>query len=153
MRVEDVVNEITAYTILDRSDLNIDYISSIYNIIVVYNSPSTLYAKIRNRDVICVRSDSSENMWREFCHEFAHFYMHFGNQTKMKSLFNYKQEAEAEKFSLLLRMPERLIVSNNLWTVDLIIEYFRVPFKDAYQRLELLMNRSKTHRLVSIKSI
>src|SRR5699024_5349047 len=109
MRVEDIVNEITAYTILDRSDLNIDYISSIYNIIVVYNSPTTLYAKIRNRDVICVRNDSSENMWHEFCHEFAHFYMHFGNQTKMKSLFNYKQEAEAEKFSLLLRMPERLI--------------------------------------------
>lgn len=153
MRVEDVVNDITAYTILDRSDLNIDYISSIYNIIVVYNSPTTLYTKIRNRDVICVRNDSSENMWHEFCHEFAHFYMHFGNQTKMKSLFNYKQEAEAEKFSLLLRMPERLIVTNNLWTVDLIIEYFRVPFKDAYRRLELLMNRSKTHRLVGVKSI
>ncbi|MBO3062778.1 ImmA/IrrE family metallo-endopeptidase [Mammaliicoccus fleurettii] len=153
MRVEEVVNEITAYTILDKNDLNIDYISSIYNIIVVYNSPTTLYAKIRNRDVICVRSDSSENMWREFCHEFAHFYMHLGNQTKMKGLFNYKQEAEAEKFSLLLRMPERLIVTHNLWTVELIMGYFRVSFEDAYQRLELLMNRSKTHRLVGVKLI
>ena len=50
-------------------------------------------------------------------------------------------------------MPERLIVTNNLWTVDLIIEYFRVSFNDAYRRLELLMNRSKTHRLIGIKSI
>ena len=36
---------------------------------------------------------------------------------------------------------------------DLIIEYFRVSFNDAYRRLELLMNRSKTHRLVGVKSI
>jgi|SRR5699024_205724 len=153
MRVEDIVNEITAYTILDRSDLNIDYLSSIYNILLVYNAPTTLYAKIRNRDVICVRNESPENMWRSFCHEFAHFYMHLGNQTKLNRLYNYKLEAEAEKFSLLLRMPERLIVSNELWTVDKIVAYFNVPYKDAYQRIELLINRSKTHPLVGVKSI
>ncbi|MFI3379289.1 ImmA/IrrE family metallo-endopeptidase [Mammaliicoccus sciuri] len=153
MRVEDIVNELTAYTILDKSDLNIDFLSNIYNILVVYNSPITLYAKVRNRDVIFIKNDSNENMWKAFCHEFAHFYLHFGNQNKTKHLFNFKQEAEAEKFSLLLRMPERLIVTNELWTAELIVHYFNVTYLEAYKRLEMLINRSKSHRLVGIKSI
>lgn len=153
MRVEEIVNELTAYTILDKSDLNIDFLSNIYNILVVYNSPITLYAKVRNRDVIFIKNDSNENMWKAFCHEFAHFYLHFGNQNKTKHLFNFKQEAEAEKFSLLLRMPERLIVTNELWTVELIVHYFKVTYLEAYKRLEMLINRSKSHRLVGIKSI
>ncbi len=153
MRVEDIVNELTAYTILDKSDLNIDFLSNIYNILVVYNSPITLYAKVRNRDVIFIKNDSNENMWKAFCHEFAHFYLHFGNQNKTKHLFNFKQEAEAEKFSLLLRMPERLIVTNELWTAELIVHYFKVTYLEAYKRLEMLINRSKSHRLVGIKSI
>lgn len=153
MRVEEIVNELTAYTILDKSDLNIDFLSNIYNILVVYNSPITLYAKVRNRDVIFIKNDSNENMWKAFCHEFAHFYLHFGNQNKTKHLFNVKQEAEAEKFSLLLRMPERLIVINELWTAELIVHYFNVTYLEAYKRLEMLINRSKSHRLVGIKSI
>lgn len=153
MRVEEIVNELTAYTILDKSDLNIDFLSNIYNILVVYNSPITLYAKVRNRDVIFIKNDSNENMWKAFCHEFAHFYLHFGNQNKTKHLFNFKQEAEAEKFSLLLRMPERLIVTNELWTVELIVHYFKVTYLEAYKRIEMLINRSKSHRLVGIKSI
>ncbi|WP_436867341.1 ImmA/IrrE family metallo-endopeptidase [Mammaliicoccus sciuri] len=153
MRVEDIVNELTAYTILDKSDLNIDFLSNIYNILVVYNSPITLYAKVRNRDVIFIKNDSNQNMWKAFCHEFAHFYLHFGNQNKTKHLFNFKQEAEAEKFSLLLRMPERLIVTNELWTAELIVHYFKVTYLEAYKRLEMLINRSKSHRLVGIKSI
>lgn len=153
MRVEDIVNELTAYTILDKSDLNIDFLSNIYNILVVYNSPITLYAKVRNRDVIFIKNDSKENMWKAFCHEFAHFYLHFGNQNKTKHLFNFKQEAEAEKFSLLLRMPERLIVTNELWTAELIVHYFKVTYLEAYKRLEMLINRSKSHRLVGVKSI
>lgn len=153
MRVEEIVNELTAYTILDKSDLNIDFLSNIYNILVVYNSPITLYAKVRNRDVIFIKNDSNENMWKAFCHEFAHFYLHFGNQNKTKHLFNFKQEAEAEKFSLLLRVPERLIVTNELWTVELIVHYFKVTYLEAYKRLEMLINRSKSHRLVGIKSI
>ncbi|WP_436878292.1 ImmA/IrrE family metallo-endopeptidase [Mammaliicoccus sciuri] len=153
MRVEEIVNELTAYTILDKSDLNIDFLSNIYNILVVYNSPITLYAKVRNRDVIFIKNDSNENMWKAFCHEFAHFYLHFGNQNKTKHLFNFKQEAEAEKFSLLLRMPERLIVTNELWTAELIVHYFKVTYLEAYKRLEMLINRSKSHRLVGIKSI
>lgn len=153
MRVEDIVNELTAYTILDKSDLNIDFLSNIYNILVVYNSPITLYAKVRNRDVIFIKNDSNENMWKAFCHEFAHFYLHFGNQNKTKHLFNFKQEAEAEKFSLLLRMPERLIVTNELWTAELIVHYFKVTYLEAYKRLEMLINRSKSYRLVGIKSI
>lgn len=153
MRVEEIVNELTAYTILDKSDLNIDFLSNIYNILVVYNSPITLYAKVRNRDVIFIKNDSNENMWKAFCHEFAHFYLHFGNQNKTKHLFNFKQEAEAEKFSLLLRMPERLIVTNELWTAELIVHYFKVTYLEAYKRLEMLINRSKSNRLVGIKSI
>ncbi|WP_204256402.1 ImmA/IrrE family metallo-endopeptidase [Mammaliicoccus sciuri] len=153
MRVEDIVNELTAYTILDKSDLNIEFLSNIYNILVVYNSPITLYAKVRNRDVIFIKNDSNENMWKAFCHEFAHFYLHFGNQNKTKHLFNFKQEAEAEKFSLLLRMPERLIVTNELWTAELIVHYFNVTYLEAYKRLEMLINRNKSHRLVGIKSI
>lgn len=153
MRVEDIVNELTAYTILDKSDLNIEFLSNIYNILVVYNSPITLYAKVRNRDVIFIKNGSNENMWKAFCHEFAHFYLHFGNQNKTKHLFNFKQEAEAEKFSLLLRMPERLIVTNELWTAELIVHYFKVTYLEAYKRLEMLINRSKSHRLVGIKSI
>lgn len=153
MRVEDIVNDITAYTILDNSDLNIELLSNIYNILVVYNSPITLYAKVRNRDVIFVKNDTTENMWKAFCHEFAHFHLHFGNQTKTKNLFNFKQEAEAEKFSLLLRMPERLIVTNELWTAEQLVYYFKVTYLEAYKRLEMLINRSKTHRLVGVKSI
>lgn len=153
MRVEEIVNELTAYTILDKSDLNIDFLSNIYNILVVYNSPITLYAKVRNRDVIFIKNDSNENMWKAFCHEFAHFYLHFGNQNNTKHLFNFKQEAEAEKFSLLLRMPERLIVTNELWTAELIVHYFKVTYLEAYKRLEMLINRSKSRRLVGIKSI
>ncbi|MGY0683415.1 ImmA/IrrE family metallo-endopeptidase [Mammaliicoccus sciuri] len=152
MRVEDIVNELTAYTILDKSDLNIEFLSNIYNILVVYNSPITLYAKVRNRDVIFIKNDSNEDMWKAFCHEFAHFYLHYGNQNKTKYLFNIKQEAEAEKFSLLLRMPESLIVTNKLWTVDQVMQYFNVSYEDAYLRMELLANRSKTNRLVGINS-
>ncbi|WP_426392595.1 hypothetical protein [Mammaliicoccus sciuri] len=50
-------------------------------------------------------------------------------------------------------MPERLIVTNELWTVELIVHYFKVTYLEAYKRLEMLINRSKSHRLVGIKSI
>lgn len=67
-------------------------------------------------------------------------------------MFNEKQEAEAETFSLLMRMPERIIVDNKLWTVDQVIHYFNVSYEDAYLRMELLANRTKTNRLVGINS-
>ncbi|WP_147640736.1 ImmA/IrrE family metallo-endopeptidase [Mammaliicoccus lentus] len=153
MIMEDVINEITAYTIMDRFDLTIDYLSTIHNILIIYNDSINLYSNFKNRDVIFIKNDSSQIMWECFCHEFGHFYLHQTNQDRMNKLYNFKQEAEAEKFSLLLRMPERLIVSNELWTADKIVSYFNVSYKEAYQRIELLMNRSKTHRLVGVKSI
>ncbi len=153
MIMEDVINEITAYTIMDRFDLTIDYLSTIHNILIIYNDSIDLYTTIKNRDVIFIKNDSHQLMWESFCHEFGHFYLHQTNQVRMHKLYNFKQEAEAERFSILLRMPERLIVSNELWTADKLVSYFNVSYKDSYQRIELLMNRSKTHRLVGVKSI
>lgn len=153
MIMEEVINEITAYTIMDRFDLTIDYLSTIHNILIIYNDSIDLYTTIKNRDVIFIKNDSHQLMWENFCHEFGHFYLHQTNQVRMHKLYNFKQEAEAERFSILLRMPERLIVSNELWTADKLVSYFNVTYKDAYQRIELLMNRSKTHRLVGVKSI
>lgn len=151
MSIEEIINDLTEYTILDKYDLNIDYISTLYNIIVVYHDTISAYIKFKNADVIYIKKDSKENMWLSFCHEFGHYVLHHTNQIRMNRLYNEKQEFQVEKFSLLFRMPERLIVSNELWTADKLVHYFNVSYQDAYARIELLMNRSKTHRLVGIK--
>lgn len=120
MIMQEVINEITAYTIMDRFDLTIDYLSTIHNILIIYNDSINLYTTIKN--------DSHQLMWESFCHEFGLFYLHQTNQVRMHKLYNFKQEAE--RFSILLRMPERLIVSNELWTADKLVSYFTVSYKE-----------------------
>lgn len=153
MKVEEIVNDLTAYTIIDKYDLNIDYISNIHDIIIVYHDTIRAYLKFNKHDVIYIKKDTKDKMWSTFCLEFGHYILHHTNQLKMNKLYNEKQEFQAEKFSLLFRMPERLTVSNELWTVDKLVQYFNVSYSDAHARIELLMNRSKTHRLVGVKSI
>ena len=152
MKIAEIVNDITKNVVFDKYDLNIDYLSTAYGILIHYNDVTSLYMKKRNKDIISIKKDTKINMWKSFTHELGHMFLHYTNQRCSHPMFNEKQEAEAETFSLLMRMPERIIVDNKLWTVDQVIQYFKVSYEDAYLRMELLANRTKTNRLVGINS-
>lgn len=63
------------------------------------------------------------------------------------------QEYEADKFALLFMMPERLIVEYNLFDVESIMNYFRVSQEHATRRVEMLINRAKSNKLVGLERI
>lgn len=59
----------------------------------------------------------------------------------MPDMFNEKQEHEANKFSLLFRMPKDVIIENELYDERSLIAYFNEDYESARNRLKLLFNQ------------
>ncbi|QNR07756.1 ImmA/IrrE family metallo-endopeptidase [Macrococcoides canis] len=153
MRIEELVNDITAYIIERVEDLSIESLAYIYNIHIAYNHEMSCYMKIDGCDVIFIKFGTPQDMWFRFAHELGHYFMHVGNSKHLHPSYSYMQETEADKFALLFMMPERLIVEYNLFTVEAIMDYFKVSQEHATKRVELLINRSKTHKLIGLERI
>lgn len=151
MRIEELVNDITAYIIERAEDLSIESLAYIYNIHITFNHDMSCYMKIDGHDVIFIKFGTEQEMWHSFAHELGHFFLHVGNQKSMRPAYTTMQEYEADKFALLFMMPERLIVEYNLFDVESIMNYFRVSQEHATKRVEMLINRAKTNKLVGLE--
>lgn len=150
MRIENLVNDITAYIIERIEDLTIEGLACIYNIQIAYNHDVSCYMKINGVDVIFIKFGTPQEMWFSFAHELGHYFMHVGNSRTINPSYTFMQEAEADKFALLFTMPERLIVEYHLFETEKIVDYFKVTPEMAEKRIEMLINRSKSHKLVGI---
>ena len=74
-------------------------------------------------------------------------FLHATNQKEMPQTFNQLQEAEAEKFALLLQLPENLIIKNEWYEAIDLMTHFNVSEDVAIKRLEILRNRAKVLQL------
>ena len=74
-------------------------------------------------------------------------FLHATNQKEMPQTFNQLQEAEAEKFALLLQLPENLIIKNEWYEAIDLMTYFNVSEDVAIKRLEILRNRTEVLQL------
>lgn len=74
-------------------------------------------------------------------------FLHATNQKEMPQTFNQLQEAEAEKFALLLQLPENLIIKNEWYEAIDLMTHFNVSEDVAIKRLEILRNRAEVLQL------
>lgn len=151
MRIEEKVNEVTAYIIERSEDLSIESLAFIYNIIIAFSHEASAYMKVQNRDVIFIQYGTEQQMWHSFAHELGHFFLHNSHHRNVSPAYTQLQEDEADKFALLFMMPERLIVEYQLFDVKKIMDYFRVTEEMATRRIEMLINRSRSHKLVGLE--
>lgn len=147
MRIEDKVNEIVELSVLDVMDLSVEHLAYMFDVHILYNHQSNFYVQKGGVDIIGLKFDKRYEMFKAFCHEAGHMFLHATNQKLMPSTFNKLQEAEADKFALLLQMPEKLIVKNEWYEpIDLMIN-FNVSKDIAIKRIEMLKNRAKVSQL------
>lgn len=144
MRIETEVNEIVDILITTETELTIDNIAYLFNFMVMYNAEINAFIKRKGHSIICLKDDTKDEMWRQFTHELGHFFLHYTDQQMSHNLFNHKQEAEADKFSILFRMPQKIIEDNALFTSSQIVQYFGVTEDEAICRLDMLMNYYKS---------
>lgn len=140
MHIEEKVNNLIDDMIRNDIDFTIDGVSNFLNIIVTYNEYLSCYTEHKSYPVIHIKKSSTDEMWKDFTHELGHFIMHDTDQRFMDDTFNNKQENEADKFSLLFRMPQCIIESNELYTEIELMEHFFETQENARKRLELLYN-------------
>lgn len=147
MRIEDKVNGIVDCCINDSCDLNIEHLAYMFDVHIMYNHKRSFYVKKSGIDVIGLKFNHTYKMFADFCHEAGHMFMHTTDQHNMAKSFNVMQEAEADKFALLLMLPEKLIIRNKLYETTDIMTYFNVSEDVAIKRLEMLMNRAEVSQL------
>ncbi|PTG93686.1 hypothetical protein BU643_06240 [Staphylococcus chromogenes] len=139
MHIEEKVNQILLQLNEFDIDLNIDEIAHVLDIFVVYNEHLSCYTQRRGHDIIYLKYDDKIEMWKTFTHELAHFFMHSTDQHLMPTAFNEKQENEANKFSLLFRMPRYIIQDNELYDEQQLANYFNEDLESARKRLNILL--------------
>lgn len=74
-------------------------------------------------------------------------FLHATNQKEMPQTFNQLQEAEAEKFALLLQLPENLIIKNGWYEPIDLMKEFNVSEEIAIKRLQMLKSRAEVLQL------
>lgn len=136
-KVESILKTLTKFNI----NLNIEEVSDLLDIFVVYNEYLSCYMQRKGHDVIYIKQSDEQTMWRSFTHELGHYFLHSTNQHIMPDMFNEKQEHEANKFSLLFRMPKDIIIENELYDERSLIAYFNEDYESARNRLKLLFNQ------------
>lgn len=147
MRIEDKVNELVELCILDVVNLSVEHLSYMFDVHILYNHQANFYTKKKNVEIIGLKFDKKHAMFEAFCHEAGHMFLHATHQGDMPQSFNCKQEAEAEKFALLLRLPEKLIVQNEWYEAIDLMMHFNVSEDIAVKRLEMLRNRAEVLQL------
>lgn len=147
MRIEDKVNEIVELSILDVMDLSVEHLSYMFDVHILYNHQSNFYVKKAGVDIIALKFDKRHEMFKAFCHEAGHMFLHQTHQNAMNDRFNAMQEAEANKFGILLMMPEKLITQNKLYDARSLMTHFNVTEDLAIQRIEMLVNYSRVAQI------
>lgn len=147
MRIEEKVNQIVDCCIIDEMDLNVEHLSYIFGVHILYNHQSNFYVRKSDVDIIGLKFDKRREMFQAFCHEAGHMFLHATHQANMSQAFNAMQEAEAEKFALLLMMPEKIICEHELFDVWALMDHFNVCEELAMQRIDLLKNHARSHML------
>ncbi|WP_462419968.1 ImmA/IrrE family metallo-endopeptidase [Salinicoccus sp. Marseille-QA3877] len=147
MRIEEKVNQIVDCCIIDTMDLNIEHLSYVFGVHILYNHEANFYVQKAGVDIVGLKFDKRREMFHAFCHESAHMFLHATNQNVMPKGFNVMQEAEAGKFALLLMMPEKLICKHELFDAQALMHHFNVTEPLALDRLELLKNHARTQML------
>ncbi|MFC6402900.1 ImmA/IrrE family metallo-endopeptidase [Mammaliicoccus sciuri] len=140
MRIEQEVNEVIEVIELSELPVNIENIAYIFNIIILHNDDINACMTRRGNTIICLKRDTQHEMWKQFTHELGHFFLHHTDQQTANKMLNIKQEAEANKFSILFRMPQSVIEENNLFTEQELVRHFEVSYEEARERLRLLLN-------------
>lgn len=137
MNIEKYVNDLTS-NFTDAEHLTIENVSQELDLNVIQAAPVNVAVKLHEQLFVYIKQDSPFNMWQSFCHELGHCLLHRTNQLQSSDLFNQKQEAEVERFSILFMMPEKIIIRHRLWDYTKIATYFKVPQELALKRIEML---------------
>lgn len=147
MRIEEKVNELVDLCIIDADHLSVEHLAYMFDVHILYNHQSNFYTKKKNVEIIGLKFDKSYKMFEAFCHEAGHMFLHATHQRDMPQSFNQMQEAEADKFQILLMMPEKLIVQNEWYDAIDLMTHFNVSEDVAIKRLEMLKNRAEILQL------
>lgn len=140
MYIENKVNNLIHELSINDVDFSIDGISSFLGIFVTYNEHMSCYLEYRKHSFIYIKKGSTREMWEDFTHELGHYLLHDTDQRKTNDMLNYKQENEADKFSLLFRMPQQIIEDYELFSENEIMSFFNEVKESARKRLEMLYN-------------
>lgn len=140
MLIDDKVNELTNELNINNVEFTIEGIADYLNIIIVYNEHMSCTMKIKSYDIIYIKQDERCKMWEDFTHELGHYMLHETDQRNMNDMFNKKQENEADKFSLLIRMPQKEIELHELFTEKDLMGFYDVGHGVARKRLISLCN-------------
>ncbi|MEN1893126.1 ImmA/IrrE family metallo-endopeptidase [Staphylococcus nepalensis] len=140
MFIDDVVNDLAYELNSNNIEKTIEGISDYLSIIVVYNEHISCVMKFKGYHVIYIKQDEKNKMWEDFTHELGHFMLHDTDQRNMNDMYNQKQENEANKFSLLFRMPQKEIELHELFTENDLMTFYEVGHNIARQRLISLCN-------------
>lgn len=138
MNIDTVVNSLVNEHIVSRKDLNIEHLAHVLDIRIGFNDDMDAYMRAEGMDVIFIKRADRYTMWKIFCHELGHMLLHTTRQVNMPQSFNDYQEHQAEKFALLLMMPEKLIYEHKIYDARVAARYFEVPFDCALKRLEMV---------------
>lgn len=138
MNIETVANALINDHIKSRHDLSIEHLAHVLDIRIGFNDDISTYMRAEGMDVIFIKRADEYTMWSTFCHELGHMLLHTTRQVNMPQSFNSYQEHQADKFALLLMMPEKLIYKHKIYDAGVAAIYFDVPFDFALKRLEML---------------
>ena len=138
MNIETVANALINDHIKSRHDLSIEHLAHVLDIRIGFNDDISTYMRAEGMDVIFIKRTDEYTMWSTFCHELGHMLLHTTRQVNMPQSFNSYQEHQADKFALLLMMPEKLIYKHKIYDAGVAAIYFDVPFDFALKRLEML---------------
>lgn len=140
MHVESKVNEMHNELTQNEVAFTIDAICGHFGILVAYNNDLNCFMFYKGYPIIYLKNSNKREMWEQFTHELGHYALHETNQLEMNEMFNEKQEYQAEKFSLLFQMPQHVIESEELFTQQLLMNFFNVDYNKALERLRHLYN-------------
>lgn len=143
MRIEEKVNEIVDICVVDRLDLSIEHLAYMFDVHIMYNHKRDFYVHKKGIDIIGLRFNKRFEMYKSFCHELGHMLLHCTDQRYMPDDFNAMQEAEANKFALLLMMPEKLIIKHELYEAQEVASYFNMSFDLALLRIDMLIEQTR----------
>lgn len=140
MYIEEKANQLINELTENNVDFSIDGISSFLGIFIMYNDDISCYMEYRNYPFIYIKKDNPHKMWEEFTHELGHYLLHNTDQRIMNEMYNYKLENEANKFSILFRMPQQVIEDFELFSESQLMSFFNEKKQNARKRIDLLYN-------------
>jgi len=130
------------------SDMDIDHIASIYNVVIRTTNEETRALWDDSFGVILLNARYKNEQRREaFFHELGHCLRHVGCQHHMPDLFRELQEVQASQFQLYAAMPIYMIEQfmNDVYSWEAfeknLSEAFVLPLPFVHKRIEQIKNR------------